>query len=63
VNEVTGPRRGYVLAVVRGYLDAFTPGEVVTIHWNWACDRLDVAACGQLARATRRAMAHTNRTL
>jgi hypothetical protein len=47
----------------RGYLDGFTPGETVSLHWNWACDRLDAAACGRLVRATRRAIAHANRTL
>ena len=47
----------------RGYLDGFSPGDLVSIHWNWACDRIDGSACGRLARATRRAVAHTNRTL
>jgi hypothetical protein len=47
----------------RGYLDDFTPGETVSVHWNWACDRIDSSACGRLVRATRRAIAHTNRTI
>ncbi len=47
----------------RGYLDGFQPGETVSIHWNWACDRIDERALGRLVRATRRAVAHTNMTL
>jgi len=47
----------------RGYLDDFKPGETVSIHWNWACDRIDRRALGQLVRSTRRAIEHTNRTL
>jgi hypothetical protein len=39
------------------------PGDTVSLHWNWACDRLDPAAVRQLMRATRRAIAHTNTTL
>jgi hypothetical protein len=47
----------------RGYLDDFVPGETVSIHWNWACDRLDASAQARLMHATRRAVAHTNATL
>jgi hypothetical protein len=46
-----------------GTLDNFRPGDIVSIHWSWACDRLGAAALRQLGRATRRAIAHTNRTL
>jgi hypothetical protein len=47
----------------RGYLDDFVHGENVSIHWNWACDRLDGPARARLERATRRAIAHANSTL
>lgn len=47
----------------RGYLDDFRPGEIVSIHWNWACDRLGASGLRALSRATRSAIAHTNRTL
>jgi hypothetical protein len=47
----------------RGYLDEFSPGEVVSVHWNWVCDRLAPQALHELARATRRAIAHANRTM
>jgi hypothetical protein len=47
----------------RGYLDDFLPGETVSVHWNWACDRIGGLALAQLVRSTRRAIAHTNRTI
>ena len=47
----------------RGYLDNFRPGEIVSIHWNWACDRLSIPAFRALSRATRSAIAHTNLTI
>ena len=46
-----------------GRLDEYRPGDVVSIHWSWACDCLSAAAVRQLVRATRRAIAHTNETL
>ena len=46
----------------RGSLDDFRPGEIVSIHWNWACDRLSTPALRALSRATRSAIAHTNLT-
>jgi hypothetical protein len=47
----------------RGYLDEFRPGEAVSVHWNWVCDRLAPHALRELARATRRAIAHANLTM
>jgi hypothetical protein len=47
----------------RGYLDDLRPGEVVSIHWNWACDRLSAGALRELMRCTRRAVAQANMTL
>ncbi len=47
----------------RGYLDDLRPGDMVSIHWNWACDRLDRQALRQLMRCTRRAIEHANMTL
>jgi hypothetical protein len=47
----------------RGYLDEFQAGDTVSIHWNWACDRIDRTALLQLVRSTRRAIEHTNMTL
>jgi hypothetical protein len=39
--------RGWVGA--RGLLDGVEPGDVVSLHWGWACDRL---TRGQVARLT-----------
>lgn len=39
------------------------PGEVVSIHWDWACDRLDARRLGALVRSTRRQLAITNHTI
>jgi len=47
----------------RGYLDDFRPGETVSIHWNWACDRLSIPGFRALSSATRSAIAHTNLTI
>jgi hypothetical protein len=46
-----------------GVLDDFKPGDVVSIHWSWACDRLSATHLRSLAAATRRIVAHTNKTL
>jgi hypothetical protein len=47
----------------RRFLDDFQQGETVSLHWNWACDRLSATALRALSRATDRAIAHTNVTL
>lgn len=47
----------------RGYLDDLRPADVVSIHWNWACDRLNNRGLRELARCTHRAIADTNITL
>jgi hypothetical protein len=39
------------------------PGDVVSIHWDWACDRLDHRQLGALIRSTKRQLAITNRTI
>lgn len=46
-----------------GYLDELRPGDVVSIHWNWACDRLSDHSLRNLVRCTRRAITSTNMTL
>ena len=47
----------------RGAPAALRPGDIVSIHWNWACDRLAAGALRELMRCTRRALEHTNTTL
>ena len=46
-----------------GSLDAFAPGDMASVHWSWACDRLTGTQLRSLSAATRRIIAHTNRTL
>jgi hypothetical protein len=46
-----------------GRLDEFRPGDVASIHWSWACDRLSPASLRALAASTRRSISHTNLTL
>jgi len=59
------PERVRILRQIdgRGYLEDFHAGEIVSIHWNWACDRLSPSAARALARVTQRAIAHTNLTI
>jgi len=47
----------------RGSLDPLRPGDVVSIHWNWACDALRAGSLRELMRCTRRALEHANATL
>ncbi|HTP60167.1 MAG TPA: DUF6390 family protein [Spirochaetia bacterium] len=47
----------------RGYRDDLKPGDIISIHWNWACDTLRAGALRELMRCTRRAIEHTNMTL
>jgi hypothetical protein len=47
----------------RGFAAAVQPGDWVSIHWDWACDRLDPAALASLARSTRRQLAISNQTI
>jgi len=47
----------------RGRLEELGPGDVVSIHWSWVCERLDLPAQRELARVTRRAIAHANLTM
>lgn len=70
--EMTGGRLRLAaprLETVRRSLDghAFVsdigPGEMVSIHWDWACDRLDRRQLAALVRSTRRQLAITNRTI
>jgi hypothetical protein len=38
------------------------PGDRVSLHWDFACDRLSPTAAAALVRATRRALAAVNRS-
>jgi len=43
--------------------EEYKPGDDVSLHWGWACDRLDKRAVMALSAATQRAIAHTNLTI
>lgn len=46
-----------------GLLDGVAPGDWVSLHWSWACDRLTRRQLSGLARWTDRALASANRSL
>jgi hypothetical protein len=47
----------------RGFVEGVRPGDVVSIHWDWACDVLDACALARLRRATQRSLALANLTI
>lgn len=44
----------------RGFVDGVKLGDVVSIHWSWACDVLDASALLRLKNATRRSLELAN---
>jgi hypothetical protein len=46
-----------------GFVDDVEPGEMVAIHWSWACDRLTGRQLHNLVAWTRLALWVTNRTI
>jgi hypothetical protein len=57
VERVTAFRDG------RGFIGDVAPGDVVSIHWDWACDVLDAATLDRLVATTRREIGVANRTI
>lgn len=43
--------------------DELRPGDMVSIHWDWMCERLSTDKLRRLVANTRRAVANTNTTL
>lgn len=39
------------------------PGEIVSLHWGWACERLSVGQLAALSRSTRHELETVNRAL
>jgi hypothetical protein len=56
-ERITGWRDGH------GFIDDVMPGDVVSIHWDWACDVLDAGAVSRLIDWTRREIEIANLTL
>lgn len=46
-----------------GFVDAVVPGDHVSLHWSWACDRLDARALTALQRNTERYLGLANLTI
>ncbi|MGE3074407.1 MAG: DUF6390 family protein [Dehalococcoidia bacterium] len=47
----------------KGFVDDIQPGQWVSIHWGWACDRLSLAQRRRLERYTRWHITLCNQTL
>lgn len=46
-----------------GFVEDAAPGDVVSIHWDWACERLDAARLGALQRSTAAELVLANQTI
>jgi uncharacterized protein DUF6390 len=46
-----------------GFVDDIHPGEMVAIHWSWACDRLSARQLGNLVAWTRLALRVANQAI
>jgi hypothetical protein len=47
----------------RGFVEDVAPGDVISMHWDWACERLDEARLDTLRRSTVAELAIANATL
>jgi hypothetical protein len=63
--SLTSPRPTRVRAGLDGvgFVPAVVPGDLVSLHWDWACDRLTPGAAGRLERSTRQELAVANRSI
>jgi hypothetical protein len=46
-----------------GFVEDVAPGDVVSIHWDWGCERLDGARLEQLRRSTAAELRIANATI
>lgn len=46
-----------------GFVDDVAPGEVVSVHWGWACDRLTPRQLANLVRWTQHQLEIANRAI
>lgn len=46
-----------------GFVRTVKPGDVVSVHWDWACDILDADALCRLQASTRRYLTLANQTI
>ncbi len=47
----------------RSFVDDVHPGDVVSVHWSWACERLDARRLANVIAWTRRELGIANRTI
>ncbi len=63
--QLAAPRieriRGWVDGA--GFVEDAMPGDVVSIHWDWACERLDAARLTALRAVTERELRRANQTI
>ncbi len=59
------PRIERIRAAINGagFLEDVRPGDVVSVHWDWACERLDASRLESLRRSTKHELAIANRTI
>ena len=61
-----GPARQETVTMAVGGLgltDTLKPGEWVSLHWSWICDRLDAHQLAHLKRCSARQLRMTNEDL
>jgi hypothetical protein len=61
-----GPARPELVQAWRdgaGFVDDVAPGDVIAIHWSWACDRLSADQLNRLVSWTSREIAIANLTI
>jgi hypothetical protein len=46
-----------------GFVEDAAPGDVVSIHWDWACERLDAERLAGLRASTAAELRIANRTI
>lgn len=46
-----------------GFVEQIQPGDVVSVHWSWACDRLDDRRLANLSGWTRHQLELANQTI
>jgi len=46
-----------------GFVEDAAPGDVIAIHWDWACERLDAPRLAALQASTTRELELANRTI
>ena len=59
----SGPRRCRWTQDRHAFVQGLRPGDLVALHWDWVCDRLDPQQVAELAGRTARQLDAVNRWL